>query len=73
MSENGIMCVADITSRNNISQEWLPRMLDNGINATPCNVLMQNKDFNESYYITHSRKKNELTKIAWRILKHSLP
>ncbi len=73
LSENGIMCVADITSRNNISQEWLPRMLDNGINATTCHVLMQNKDFNESYYITHSFKKNELTKIAWRILKHSLP
>lgn len=72
LSENGIMCIADITSHSDISQEWLPKMLDSGIKSTTCNVLMQNKDFSESYYITHSRKQNELTKIAWRILKPRL-
>ena len=72
LTENGIMCIADITSHSDISQEWLPKMLDRGISATTCNVLMQNKDFSESYYITHSRKQNELTKIAWRILKPRL-
>ncbi len=70
LEENGIMCIADISSHNYVSQEWLPRMLDNGINTTTCNVLMQNKDFNESLYITHSHKQKDLSKIAWRILKH---
>ena len=64
------MCFADVTSYNGVAQEWLPKMLDSGISATDAEIIAQNNGYNESYYITHSHKQNDLSKIAWRILKH---
>ena len=42
--------------------------LEKEVKSSTSNGSKYNKDFSESYYITHSRKQNELTKIAWRIL-----
>lgn len=70
LKTDGIMCFADVTSYNGVAQEWLPKMLDSGISATDAEIIAQNNGYNESYYITHSHKQNDLSKIAWRILKH---
>lgn len=70
LNNDGIMCIADVTSYNGVVQEWLPKMLDSGIRATDAEIIAQNNGYKESYYITHSHKQNDLSKIAWRILKY---
>lgn len=70
LKADGIMCIADVTSYSDVAQEWLPKMLDGGINITDTKIVAKNNGYNESYYITHSRKHDDLSKIAWRILKH---
>lgn len=67
----GIMCLADVTTYNDVAQEWLPRMLDSGISATNTKIVAQNNGYNESYFITHSRRQCDISKIAWRILKQN--
>ena len=69
LKTDGIMCIADVTSYNNTSQEWLPHMMDQGICKTSGTVVQQNEGYNEAFYVSHSRKKNDITKIAWRIIK----
>ena len=69
LSENGIICIADITSYSNIAQSWLPSIIDEGIKSTLMNIIDKNENYNETYYITHSHKQNDTSKIVWRILK----
>ena len=69
LDENGLMVLADLTSLNEVSQEWLPRMMDAGCSQTDCQLLMKNNGYNQSFTVTHKRKTNDISKIAWRILK----
>lgn len=69
MNNNGIMCLADVTSYNNISKDWLPKMLDAGISGQGLKLVDKNNGYNESFHISHSMKKDDISKIAWRILK----
>ena len=63
------MILADVTSYNNVSQEWLPRMMDVGCIQADCRLLMKNDGYNQIFTVTHQRKTNDVSKIAWRILK----
>ena len=67
--ENGIICIADISSYSDVAQSWLPLIIDEGIKATSMDVVVRNKNYNETYYITHSHKQKDTSKIVWRILK----
>lgn len=69
LSDNGIICLADVTSYSDVAHNWLPSIIDNGINSTPMDVICKNENYNETFYITHSHKQNDISKIAWRILK----
>ncbi len=68
LSDSGIICISDITSYNNVSQEWLPTMMDKAINESHAIFLEGNSGYNESFIVSHSRKKNDISKIAWRLL-----
>ena len=36
---SGIIVLVDVTSYNNVSNEWLPMMMDKGLKSTKCRVL----------------------------------
>ena len=69
LDEYGLMVLADLTSHNKVSQEWLPRMMDAGYSQTDCQLLMKNNGYNQTFTVSHKRKTNDISKIAWRILK----
>lgn len=70
LSDKGVICLADITSFNAVSQDWLPTMLDNASKACNIDILYRNRGFNEDYHITHTHHKNDTSKIAWRIYEN---
>lgn len=69
LEEDGILSLVDVTTYNNVSQEWLPRMMDEGLSSTECNVLAQNVGYNQKFIVSHSQKKGDVSKVAWRIIK----
>ena len=68
LTRDGVMCIADVSSYNNVSCEWLPKMLDAGITASNGNVLLRNSGWNESFYVNHSRHPQDLSKLTWRFV-----
>lgn len=70
LSNIGIICIADVSCLNCVSNEWLPGMMDKAIaSCNKVDILERNAGFNECYYIRHSRKRIDVSKIFWRILK----
>ena len=70
LKENGSMLLVDITTYNDTSQEWLPKMMDKGLIDSNCRIIAKNIGYNQTYTITHSRKPdNDISKVAWRIIK----
>lgn len=71
LSLNGIICIVDITTRNKVANEWLPNMMDKGakscINA---NLVCKNENYNVSYFVSHSRKSSDVSKVTWRMYKY---
>lgn len=70
LENDGVMLIVDVTSFNDVSQEWLPQMMDTGLSNVGCNVIGKNSGYNQYFSISHSRKQNDLSKIAWRIIKN---
>ena len=69
LNSNGLLLLEDVTFFSDTSQEWLPTMMDNGLKAVDCTIVLKNNGFNQSYYITHSHKHNDKSKVAWRMIK----
>jgi len=69
LQENGVVCIADVTSYNDVSKDWLPKMLDRASCSCDVDIVSRNTGFNEEYYVSHSNKTKDLSKIAWRIYK----
>lgn len=69
LARNGLLLLEDVTTYNDSTEEWLPKTMDRGLSAIPCGVVAKNKGYNQSYYITHSHKQNDISKVAWRIIK----
>jgi SAM-dependent methyltransferase len=69
LTNNGIMLILDVTIQNDVSQEWLPRMMDTGLNNVNCNVIGKNSGYNQRFLVSHSRKQNDISKVAWRIIE----
>ena len=66
-----MILLVDVTSYNGISKEWLPRMLDRGLLLANCHVFNKNEGYNQTYTISHSRVSNDLSKVAWRMIRYS--
>lgn len=70
LSNIGVMCIVDVSFFNCASNEWLPIMMDKAINSCDnVDIIDKNINFNECYYISHSRKREDISKVFWRILK----
>lgn len=67
LTSTGIVCIADITTYNDVSSEWLPNMLEQASQASDVKIVDKNMGYNEKYYVSHSMKQNDMSKIAWRI------
>ncbi len=68
LAADGMMLLADVTTYNRTSQEWLPRMMDAGLAEAACHVTARNEGFNQTFTVTHSRRERDVSKIAWRII-----
>ncbi|MBR4689346.1 MAG: hypothetical protein IKO90_02665 [Bacteroidales bacterium] len=69
LKNDGMMLLEDITVKDNVSNEWLPEMMDKGLGKAKCRVVAQNEGYNQIYTITHSNKQNDVSKVAWRMIK----
>lgn len=69
LSDEGIVCIADITTYNDVSNEWLAKMLDKASDACDVAILERNQGYNEEFIVSHSLKKYDRSKIAWRLYK----
>ena len=68
----GLLLFVDVTTYNNISSEWLPKMMDKGLFAANCNVIARNDGYNQSFVIRHSRNNNDVSKVAWRMIRNNI-
>lgn len=71
LTENGMILLVDVTTYNNTSKEWLPMMMDRGIMAANGCVIERNQGYNQTYTISHSCIANDVSKVAWRIIRNS--
>jgi len=71
MNDNGIIMLEDVTTYNNVSQEWLPKMMDAALMGVSGKVLMKNDGFNQTFIVSHSKRKHDISKVAWRIIQKS--
>ena len=66
---DGMIMIVDVTTLNKQANEWLPRIMDRGINALSEELYIErNPGFNETFTISHSRHTEDKSKIAWRIV-----
>lgn len=70
LTESGMILLVDVTTYNNTSKEWLPMMMDRGLTAVNCNIIERNQGYNQTYTVSHSRIVNDVSKVAWRIIKN---
>ena len=70
LKSEGLMVVDDVTTYNNVSQDWLPKMMDTGLTmVSNCHVLMRNEGYNQTFTVHHSNREADLSKVAWRIIQ----
>ena len=70
-SNSGIIVLVDVTSYNNVSNEWLPMMMDKGLASINCKIINRNDGYNYTFSIKHSRTNEcfDYSKVCWRIVK----
>ena len=67
MNDQGRMCLVDVSSYSQVSQDWLPKMLDRGLSGLQTTQLMRNSGWNEAFRVSHSQRASDLSKVTWRI------
>lgn len=70
LENDGFMVMEDITVKSEIMNEWLPKIMDQGLDETRCEVVYDNPNYNIAIYVTHSRRVDDVSKVAWRIIKN---
>ena len=68
LQSNGFMVLVDVTVYSNVTEQWLPNMMDKGLKASQGVVINKNQQYNQAIYVSHSHKENDISKIAWRII-----
>lgn len=66
----GLMLLNDITTFNNVSQEWIPKVMDAGLEQLHnCQIILRNNGYNQSFMVHHTKKYADVSKVAWRIIQ----
>lgn len=68
LNNGSLMLFVDVTTYNDTSQEWLPKMMDKGLISASCSIIGKNENYNQTYLISHSRKNSDKSKVAWRMI-----
>jgi len=73
LSDNGIMILVDVTTYNNVSNEWLPNMMDRGISGSNRILLGKNDGYNQHFRLSHrgTNGMTDISKVCWRIIKRA--
>lgn len=69
LNKNGIMFIEDVTTYNNVSQEWLPKMMDEGLANLGEHILLKNDGYNQTFTVSHFKRKADKSKVTWRIIQ----
>ena len=73
LKSKGLMVLDDVTTYNNVSQDWLPKMMDTGLTmVSNCKVLMRNEGYNQAFTVHHSNRDADVSKVAWRIIQKNI-
>ena len=62
------MLLVDVSSKSDVTKDWLPNMMDKGLSKFSVDKLYRNPDFNQSFYVSHSKQHRDISKIAWRLI-----
>jgi ribosomal protein RSM22 (predicted rRNA methylase) len=71
LADGGVMLLVDVTTCNNVVQEWLPNMMDRGLQVASIRVIGRNKFNNECFKVSHSMYTDDVSKIAWRLITNN--
>ena len=69
ISDNGCMLLVDVTTKNDVVREWLPDLMDKGLQMAGASVIGRNISNNEAFVVNHSRQHGDISKIAWRLIE----
>ena len=69
LEAGGIMLLVDVTTYNNVSQEWLPIMMDKGLKEAGCHIIQANIGYNQIFIVSHSKRIRDISKVAWRMIQ----
>ena len=69
ISDDGQMLLVDVTTKNNVAREWLPDLMDIGLQKAGATIIGRNIGNNETFVVNHSRQHNDISKIAWRLIR----
>lgn len=68
LNEYGLLLIVDVTTYSDVSNEWLPKMMDRAIQSQQCCMVHKSKGYNQAIYVSHSHRTNDLSKVAWRMI-----
>lgn len=71
IDKDGILLLEDVTFYSDVTLDWLPKMMDKGLKNVDCQVIDRNVGYNQTFYVSHSHKRSDKTKVAWRMIKHN--
>lgn len=71
LTPEGRLVLVDVTTYSNVSNEWLPKMMDKGLRNTEGVIVGQNIGYNQTYSVNHSKTRGcqDISKVCWRIVK----
>ena len=69
LKDDGMMLLVDVSTYSNVSQEWLPKMIDLGFLQVSCRVVWRNPGYNQTFRVSHSSRQGDISKVVWRIIK----
>ena len=60
LNKGGIMLLVDVSSKSDVTNDWLPNMMDKGLSKFSVNKLYRNPEFNQSFYVSHSKQHRDI-------------
>lgn len=69
IADNGRMLLVDVSTKNNVVQEWLPNLMDAGLRDTSVSIIGSNSGYNDIFIVNHSRKTGDISKVVWRLIR----
>ena len=60
ISDDGLMLLADVTTKNNVVREWLPDLMDEGLQKADAFIIGRNIGNNETFVVNHSLDDNRV-------------